>query len=77
MLPLLEQIKRIIATYPDAPEGIADYTWLSVPRYWEHLLVPTEGHEVIIEPRHQDQHAGVGFRVGSNESERVAALWML
>lgn len=75
---LLPQIKRIIASYPDAPAGLEDYTWFSVPRTWEHLTVPTgDRREVIIEPRHQDQHAGVGFRVGWNEAEEVAALWML
>jgi hypothetical protein len=75
---LLPRIKRIVASYPDAPAGLEDYTWLSVPRSWEHLTVPTaDRREIIIEPRHQDQHAGVGFRVGWNEAEQVAALWML
>lgn len=75
---LLQQIKRIIASYPDAPEGIGGYAWISVPRSWEHLTVPTgERREVIIEPRHEDRHGGVAFRVGWNESEEVVALWML
>lgn len=75
---LLRQIKRIVASYPDAPPGLEDYTWVSVPRTWEHLTVPTEDFRgLIIEPRHEDRHGGVGFRVGWNEAEQVAALWML
>lgn len=75
---ILPQIKRIIASYPDAPEGIEEYTWHSVPRSWEHLTVPVaERRQVIIEPRHEDRHGGVGFRVGWSEAEQVAALWML
>lgn len=75
---LLQQIKRIIASYPDAPADLEEYHWITVPRTWEHLTVPTEDLlGVIIEPRHEDRHGGAGFRVGWNEAERVAALWML
>ena len=75
---LLPQIKRIVASYPDAPAGIEDYTWMSVPRSWEHLTIPTEEMGgVIIEPRHEDRHGGIAFRVGWNEAEEVAALWLL
>lgn len=75
---LLERIKRVVAAYPDAPAGIEEYDWLSVPKYWDHLRVPTEqAREVLVEPRHDDQHAGQRFRVGWSEAERVAALWLL
>jgi len=75
---LLPQIKRIIASYPDAPPDLVEYAWVTVPRSWEHLTVPTgDQRAVIIEPRHEDRHGGIAFRVGWNEPEKVAALWML
>ncbi len=74
----LAHIKKVVASYPDAPKGIEHYTWLSVPSYWESLRVPTAGQrEVRITPRHEDQHGGVLFRVGWDEAEQVAALWIL
>ena len=48
---------------------------MSVPRYWESLRVPGVGS--VIEPRHEDRHGGVSFRVGWNVSERMVALWIL
>jgi len=71
----LERIKRVVAGYANAPVGIEEYLWLSVPKYWESVRVPGAGQ--IIEPRHEDRHGGVSFRVGWSVSERVAALWIL
>lgn len=71
----LEGIKRVVAGYRNAPAGIEDYTWMSVPRYWESVRVPGAGS--MIEPRHEDRHGGVAFRVGWNVNERVVAIWIL
>lgn len=72
---LLERVKDVVAGYSNAPDDIRGYTWLSVPKYWESLAVPGTGR--IIEPRHEDRHGGVAFRVGWIESERVVGLWIL
>jgi hypothetical protein len=75
---VLERIKRLVATYPDAPAGIEHYTWFEVPRYWESLVVPVgDRRRVRIVPRHEDRHAGVAFRVGWDEAEQIAAVWIL
>ncbi len=75
---LQAQIKKVVASYPDAPRGIEHFTWLSVPKYWESLRVPNPGgRELRIVPRHEDQHGGALFRVGWDEEERVVALWIL
>lgn len=71
---LLESIKKVVAGYRNAPDDIQDYTWLTAPKYWDCLKVPGAG---LIEPRHEDRHAGVSFRVGWSEPDRVAALWIL
>jgi len=75
---VLARIRKVVAGYPDAPADIEEYTWLEVPRYWESLTVPVgEGREIRIEPLHEDRHGGVAFRVGWNEQERIAAVWIL
>ena len=71
----MDGIKRVVAGYQNAPDGIEEYTWMSVPRYWESLRVPCVGS--VIEPRHEDRHGGVSFRVGWSVSERMVALWIL
>ena len=72
---LLEGIKDVVADYGNAPPDIRAYTWLAAPKYWDALAVPGTGR--LIEPRHEDRHGGVAFRVGWSEAERVVALWML
>jgi hypothetical protein len=72
---LLATIKRAVAGYSNAPAGIEQYTWLRAPRAWDRLAIPGSGCSV--EPRHEDRHAGVAFRVGWNDAERVAVLWIL
>jgi hypothetical protein len=72
---LLEKIKDVVAGYSNAPDDLRGYTWLSAPKYWDSLAVP--GTDRMIEPRHEDRHGGVAFRVGWSESERVAAIWIL
>lgn len=75
---VLERIKRVVASYADAPPDIEDYAWFEAPRYWESLVIPLgERRRVRIIPRHEDRHAGVAFRVGWDERERVAAVWIL
>ncbi|MBI4409356.1 MAG: hypothetical protein HY561_06580 [Gemmatimonadetes bacterium] len=74
---LAEALKRLAADYPDAPADLDEYFWLSVPKYWECVTVPIIGRDVRIAPRHEDRHGGVGFKVGWNVEERVAALWIL
>ncbi|MBI4541110.1 MAG: hypothetical protein HY704_16535 [Gemmatimonadetes bacterium] len=75
---LMAELKALAAEDADAPAGIEDYTWITVPRYWESVKVPTaDGREVMIVPRREDRHGGLAFRVGWNEEERVAALWIL
>jgi hypothetical protein len=64
----------VVSSFPDAPPDLLDYDWMSVPRYWESATVPRGGR---IEPRHEDRHGGVSFRVGWSERDRVAALWIL
>ena len=74
----LARIKRVVADYPDAPTGIENFLWLSVPSYWDHLRVPLEGRRAtLIHPRREDQHGGLRFRVGWDEHECIAALWLL
>ena len=74
----LTRIKRIVSDYPDAPPGIEDFLWLSVPKYWEHLRVPLEADRAtVIYPQREDRHGGIHFRVGWDARERVAALWLL
>lgn len=72
---LLATIKRVVAGYRNAPAEIERYTWLRAPRAWDRLAIPGAG--CFVEPRHEDRHAGVAFRVGWNEAEQVAALWIL
>lgn len=72
---LLATIKGVVAGYSNAPAGIESFTWLYAPRYWDRLAIPGSG--CCVEPRHEDRHAGVAFRVGWNDAERVAVLWML
>lgn len=72
---LLATIQRVVAGYRNAPAGIEHYTWLRAPKYWDRLAIP--GADCFIEPRHEDRHAGVAFRVGWNDAERVVALWIL
>lgn len=72
---LLATIKGVVAGYSNAPEGIESFMWLYAPRYWDRLAIPGSGCSV--EPRHEDRHAGVAFRVGWNDAERVAVLWIL
>ena len=71
---LLASIRGVIAGYPDAPADLLTYEWFSVPRYWESVTVPRSGR---IEPRHEDRHSGIAFKVGWSERDRVAALWIL
>ena len=68
-------IKGVVASYSNAPEGIESFMWLYAPRYWDRLAIPGSG--CCVEPRHEDRHAGVAFRVGWNDAERVAVLWIL
>jgi hypothetical protein len=72
---VLAAIKRVVADYANAPDGIENYRWVRAPRYWDRMAIP--GANVSVEPRHDDQHAGVAFRVGWNEAERVAVVWLL
>ena len=72
---LLDTIKKVVAAYSNAPEDIETFTWLHAPSYWDRLAIP--GAECCVEPRHEDRHAGVAFRVGWNQAERVAVLWIL
>jgi hypothetical protein len=75
---VLEQIKRVVADYPDAPAGIEDYSWFSVPRYWESLAIPgARRRDQRLVPLHEDRHGGIAFKVGWDEEERVAAVWLL
>ena len=71
----MRSIRRVVAGYRNAPADIEQYTWLTAPRYWDRLAVP--GGNCSVEPRHEDRHAGVSFRVGWNERERAAVLWIL
>jgi hypothetical protein len=71
---IVQSIKGVVSSFPDAPADLSEYDWMSVPRYWESVNVPLGGR---IEPRHEDRHAGVSFRVGWSERDRVAALWMV
>jgi hypothetical protein len=72
---LIASIQRVVAGYRNAPADLVDYTWLTAPKTWDRLAIP--GADRFVEPRHEDRHAGIAFRVGWNESERVAALWIL
>lgn len=71
---LLNGIRQVVSQYPNAPADIAEYRWMLAPRYWDRLAVP-RGHE--IEPRHEDRHGGVSFRVGWSEADRVVGVWIL
>jgi hypothetical protein len=71
---LLRSIREVVAEYPNAPSDIAAYTWLFAPRYWDRITVPGGGE---IEPRIEDHHAGVTFRVGWSQRDRAVALWIL
>lgn len=74
----LARIKSLVADYPDAPPGIEDFLWLTVPKYWDHLRVPLEeGRAALIHPRREDRHGGIRFRVGWDAGEHIAALWVL
>lgn len=68
-------IVGVVAEYSNAPAGIEQYRWLRAPSYWDRMAIP--GADVSVEPRHDDQHGGVRFRVGWNEAERVAVVWIL
>src|SRR5690606_21801394 len=75
---VLERIKRVVASYADAPPDIEDYAWFAAPRYCASLGIPLGARRrVRITPPHEDRHAGVAFRVGWDESKRVAAVWIL
>jgi hypothetical protein len=71
---LVESIKTVVAGYPNAPDDLVSYDWFAVPRYWTSFTVPRGAR---IEPRHEDRHAGVSFRVGWSVPDRAAALWIL
>jgi hypothetical protein len=71
---LIERIKDVVAGYPDAPADLRSYDWFTVPRYWDGFRVPLGEH---IEPRHEDRHGGIAFRVGWSVPDRAAALWIL
>jgi hypothetical protein len=71
---LIDSIRAVVAEYPNAPSDIGDYTWMLAPRYWDHITVPGGGR---IEPRHEDHHAGVAFRVGWSQADRTVAIWFL
>ena len=69
---VLDGIRGVVADYPNAPADIRDYTWVLAPRYWDRYRVPG-GKD--IEPRHQDHHGGVSFRVGWSVPDRTVAIW--
>jgi hypothetical protein len=77
----VQRLKDLIADYPDAPPGLSNFTWVTVPRYWDRLAIPGtaarhRGERLYVRPTHEDRHGGVIFSVGWDEPERFVALWI-